>query len=154
MIIKQITDPNFFTSSNFPEFVKSSIFETKYAEVGIVFDPTIISAEFISATEDANKVCLVCMDGDKMVGILLGEKTRIIFSKTPISEQRYVRIDENYRNKGIYSLLLAEFYKWSKLNNCVIMVAGSHVHTGDEKIRDIYKEKGFKPFHYNYYIEV
>jgi hypothetical protein len=32
------------------------------------------------------------------------------------------------------------------------MVVGRHVHVSEDDITEIYKDKGFKPFHSNYYI--
>jgi len=152
MQIKQIKDHSFFTNTTFPEFVKDSILEPKYAEIGITFDPAMISFEFVRSIENKDHVTFACYDEDKVIGILLGAKTKIIFSTTPIVEQRYVRIDEAYRGRGIYNKLLAELYKWGKANDCKAMVVGMHVHVSEDDITEIYKDKGFKPFHSNYYI--
>jgi len=154
MEIKRIEDHTFFTELNFAEFVKDSILETKYQEVGIYFNPFLISREFISAIDNNDKIVIACLDGDKIIAILLGCKTSIIFSDTPIAEQKYVRVDESSRGNGIYKKMLDEFCKWAKEKECKMVVVGSHYHTGSAMLADIIHERRLKPFHSSCFIEV
>ncbi len=156
MQIKQIKHLEFLTESNLSEFAKNSILETHYGSVGIIIDPSVISAELIKAVTDDDKCLFVAEKDSKVFGILIGERSNFVFSSTPIAIQKYMRVDDAHRGEGIYTKLLQEFYKWAKANKCVIMVAGIHTPVSDhvDRTRDMFVKKGFKPFHYNYFIEV
>jgi ribosomal protein S18 acetylase RimI-like enzyme len=63
-----------------------------------------------------NSIVLVAIDGDKVVGYLLGyiKKRAPIFKAERVGYFSECFIDEKYRKKGIARMMVKEFIKWAK----------------------------------------
>jgi ribosomal protein S18 acetylase RimI-like enzyme len=154
-MIIQVKTYEFFTSPEFVAFATDSLLEVKYQELGITFKPEKIGEEFLVCIDNPDRVCFAAMDGPKVVGILLCNVSKMIFSDTPIAEQLYARVDKDYRGKGIYSDMFKCFYVCAKEKGAAVILVGSHDNTDLTQAATIaYDKMGFKPFHESYYIKL
>ena len=93
---------------------------------------------------DINKCAFVAKDGDRLVGIMLGEVGEFIFNYEKVLQERLLFVEKDYRSKKIGVELLNTFIAWGEslnVSDVWLNITSGMEHTRVEKL---FKTMGFE----------
>tara|TARA_R110002020_G_scaffold249703_2_gene463663 strand:+ start:7099 stop:7551 length:453 start_codon:yes stop_codon:yes gene_type:complete len=93
---------------------------------------------------DTSKCAFVAKDGDRLVGIILGEVGEFIFNHEKVLQERLLFVEKDYRSKKIGLELLKTFISWGESLNVTdvwLNITSGMKHT---RVSKLFKTMGFE----------
>lgn len=118
--------------------------ESRFGKIVPVNEDSIQKLIFNVLTDEDSHIGIVALDGEKIVGYMIGFITNYSFN-----EDAYYAADEmvyvipEYRGKLVGKRILKAFQDWAKRKGCLEAVIGTISEIATERTKKLYSKLGF-----------
>jgi GNAT superfamily N-acetyltransferase len=123
------------------EFMQASPYSEMYGDLDKI--ETVISTILNEPKEKS--IIILGVDNDKVVGMLAGQKTQMIFNHDEVAYELIFWIDPDKRGGRLAFQFMEAFEFWAKKVGCsLVQMALLETDTAD-KVSKLYQRKGYMP---------